>query len=186
MMRPIPDSVAIPQTGAIMRLKHEALRSGLPESWVQADALAWRRTTEWFAWDGCTMFPDGSDAMLLACRAHDWRCWVGGTRADQRIADWLLRAETNAVAWPIRGWIMWLGVRADRHVEGLPGAKFWHYGRERQTWTMDALLALQDRETDSADWEWRKTAQLGIRPPQARIVLAARRRFDNTRLEAVA
>jgi hypothetical protein len=142
----IPSSLVIPDTQAIRTLKDTARRWGLPEWWIGPDRSQF---SDWFHWDGCTAWKDGTVLQHLPCWWHDLRCWVGGDSHIKALADALLREERRAVAWD--GLPMWALLRLTRRFAWLgPWAKFWHEGFDRLRMTPGELHALQDEETELA------------------------------------
>ena len=85
-----------------------------------------------FTSDGCSLFPDGNfqDRALWCdcCLAHDISYWRGGTKAERRRADSLLRAcvleRTGSKALAD---FMYNGVRAGGH-PAFPNWYRWGYG----------------------------------------------------------
>lgn len=88
-----------------------------------------------FKSDGCSSYPDksltGTGSWLHCCMAHDIAYWMGGTEEQREDADLELKACVSEATNPIRGRIMYSGVR----VGGLPKTHLpwrWAYGYESQ------------------------------------------------------
>ena len=84
-----------------------------------------------FTTDGCTLFPDGiselKDLWLDCCKKHDYKYWMGGTKAERLKADLDLRNCVAAVGQPkIAKWML-RGVRAGG-TPYLPTSFRWGYG----------------------------------------------------------
>ena len=84
-----------------------------------------------FTTDGCTLFPDGiselKDLGLDCCKKHDYKYWMGGTKAERLKADLDLRNCVAAVGQPkIAKWML-RGVRAGG-TPYLPTSFRWGYG----------------------------------------------------------
>lgn len=84
-----------------------------------------------FTTDGCSLFPNGTseykDLWLDCCIKHDYRYWMGGTKAERLKADIDLRdciaaiGQSNTAKWMLRG------VRAGG-TPYLPTSFRWGYG----------------------------------------------------------
>ena len=84
-----------------------------------------------FTTDGCTMFPNGTsghkDLWLNCCIKHDYKYWMGGTKAERLQADIELRDCVAASGEPkIAQWML-KGVRAGG-TPYLPTKFRWGYG----------------------------------------------------------
>jgi len=75
-----------------------------------------------FTTDGCSRFPDGTQAhrtlWLACCTAHDLAYWRGGTYAEREQADKTLRRCVASVGQPEIAALMLAGVRVG-------GSPFW-------------------------------------------------------------
>ena len=68
-----------------------------------------------FTTDGCSLFPNGTedhkDLWLQCCVEHDYRYWMGGTKAERLKADTNLRSCVEGVGQPKTAKWMLAGVR---------------------------------------------------------------------------
>jgi hypothetical protein len=78
-----------------------------------------------FQSDGCSCWFDGD--WVDCCVNHDLVYWMGGTRAERKVADIELRRCVSAEGHPFIAWTMYLGVRMGG-VWWLPTSFRWGYG----------------------------------------------------------
>jgi hypothetical protein len=84
-----------------------------------------------FTTDGCSHFPDGTlenpTQWQSCCVTHDFRYWMGGTRAERLDADRELRACVAKTGEPVVAELMFAGVRLGGSAQ-LPTPFRWGYG----------------------------------------------------------
>lgn len=78
-----------------------------------------------FKSDGCSMWPDGT--WRECCVEHDRAYWMGGTVAERKQADVLLKKCVSAKGSSAMGFLMYAGVRAGG-VPWLPTPWRWGFG----------------------------------------------------------
>jgi hypothetical protein len=79
-----------------------------------------------FTTDGCTLFPDGT--WQGCCVQHDMLYWCGGSGAERRAADDLLRrCVSDHGGGTLEDTVMYWGVRIGGH-PWLPTTWRWGYG----------------------------------------------------------
>jgi hypothetical protein len=78
-----------------------------------------------FQSDGCSCWFDGD--WVDCCVNHDLVYWMGGTRAERKVADIALRRCVSAKGQPFIAWTMYMGVRMGG-VWWLPTSFRWGFG----------------------------------------------------------